>query len=93
MKNTELAIEFTYDDDTKSTMLIPNLKDNFEGKGFNDFLNLLIEKDLVLFNKDSKWGVIDNNCKIIIEPTYGDSIIILQLLSITPHLLSLLNKK
>ena len=29
-----------------------------------------------LLNKDSKWGVIDNHSKIIIEPTYDEAIII-----------------
>ena len=29
-----------------------------------------------LINEDNKWGVIDNNAKIIIEPTYEDAIII-----------------
>lgn len=29
-----------------------------------------------LINKDSRWGVMDNNSKIIIEPTYKESIII-----------------
>ena len=36
----------------------------------------LVSKSYFLFNKDNKWGVIDNNAKTIIEPTYEDSIII-----------------
>ena len=38
--------------------------------------NNLISKTYFLFNKDNKWGVIDNNAKIIIEPTYNDAIMI-----------------
>ena len=38
--------------------------------------NNLISTTYFLLNKDGKWGVIDNNSKIVIEPTYEDSIII-----------------
>ena len=38
--------------------------------------NNLVSTTYFLFNKDNKWGVIDNNAKIIIEPTYDDAIII-----------------
>lgn len=36
----------------------------------------LVSKSYFLFNKDNKWGVIDNSAKIIIEPTYEDAIVI-----------------
>ena len=36
----------------------------------------LVSTTYFLLNKDNKWGVIDNNAKIIIEPTYSDAIII-----------------
>ena len=38
--------------------------------------NNLVSTSYFLLNKDSKWGVIDNNAKIIIEPTYDDAIVI-----------------
>lgn len=38
--------------------------------------NSLVSTTYFLVNKDNKWGVIDNNAKIIIEPTYDDAIII-----------------
>ena len=38
--------------------------------------NNLVSTKYFLFNKDSKWGVIDNNAKVIIDPTYDDAIII-----------------
>lgn len=36
----------------------------------------LVSTRYFLFNKENKWGVIDNNAKIIIEPTYDDAIVI-----------------
>lgn len=36
----------------------------------------LVSTRYFLFNKDNKWGVIDNNAKIVIEPTYEDAIVI-----------------
>ena len=36
----------------------------------------LASKSYFLINKNNKWGVIDNNAKIVIEPTYEDAIII-----------------
>ena len=36
----------------------------------------LISSSYFLINENNKWGVIDNNSKIIIEPTYSDAIII-----------------
>ncbi len=36
----------------------------------------LISTTYFLINKNNKWGVIDNNSKIIIEPTYEEAIII-----------------
>lgn len=38
--------------------------------------NNLVSTTYFLLNKDSKWGVIDNNSKVIIEPKYNDAIII-----------------
>lgn len=38
--------------------------------------NNLVSTTYFLFNKDNKWGVIDNNAKVIIEPSYEDAIII-----------------
>lgn len=38
--------------------------------------NNLVSTNYFLFNKNNKWGVIDNNAKIVIEPTYDDAIII-----------------
>ncbi len=38
--------------------------------------NNLVSTTYFLFNKDSKWGVIDNHSKIIIEPTYEEAIMI-----------------
>ena len=38
--------------------------------------NNLVSTTYFLLNKDNKWGVIDNNAKTIIEPTYSDAIII-----------------
>ena len=38
--------------------------------------NNLVSTTYFLLNKNNKWGVIDNNAKIIIEPTYSDAIII-----------------
>lgn len=38
--------------------------------------NNLVSTTYFLINKDNKWGVIDNNSKIIIEPVYNDAIII-----------------
>lgn len=36
----------------------------------------LVSTTYFLINKNNKWGVIDNNAKIIIQPTYDDAIII-----------------
>lgn len=36
----------------------------------------LVSTTYFVINKDNKWGVIDNNAKIIIYPTYDDAIII-----------------
>lgn len=36
----------------------------------------LVSKSYFLFNKDNKWGVIDNNARVIIEPTYEDALVI-----------------
>ena len=36
----------------------------------------LVSTSYFLLNENNKWGVIDNNAKIIIEPTYDDAIII-----------------
>lgn len=36
----------------------------------------LVSASYFLINKDNKWGVIDNNSKIVIEPTYDETIII-----------------
>ena len=36
----------------------------------------LVSTTYFLINKNNKWGVIDNNAKIIIDPTYTESIII-----------------
>ena len=36
----------------------------------------LVSTTYFLFNQDNKWGVIDHNSKIIIEPTYEDALII-----------------
>ena len=38
--------------------------------------NNLVSTTYFLINKDNKWGVMDNNAKIIIEPTYEETIII-----------------
>lgn len=38
--------------------------------------NNLVSTTYFLFNKDNKWGVIDNNANVIIEPSYEDAIII-----------------
>lgn len=38
--------------------------------------NHLISKTYFVYNKNNKWGVIDNNGDIVIEPTYEDAIII-----------------
>ena len=38
--------------------------------------NNLVSTTYFLFNKDNKWGVIDNNAKTVIKPTYDDAIII-----------------
>ena len=38
--------------------------------------NNLVSTSFFLINEINKWGVIDNNAKIIIEPTYEDAIII-----------------
>lgn len=38
--------------------------------------NNLVSTTYFLLNKDNKWGVIDNNAKTIIEPTYEDAIIL-----------------
>ena len=38
--------------------------------------NNLISTSYFLLNKDNKWGVIDNNAKVIIEPIYEDAIIL-----------------
>lgn len=38
--------------------------------------NHLVSTTYFLVNKDNKWGIIDNNAKTIIEPTYNDAIII-----------------
>lgn len=38
--------------------------------------NNLVSTTYFLLNKDSKWGVMDNHSKIIIEPTYEEAIII-----------------
>ncbi len=38
--------------------------------------NNLISTTYFLINKENKWGVMDNNSKIIIEPIYNDAIII-----------------
>ena len=36
----------------------------------------LVSTSYFLLNENNKWGVIDNNAKVIIEPTYDDAIII-----------------
>ena len=38
--------------------------------------NNLVSTSYFLINENNKWGVIDNNAKIIIEPTYEEAIII-----------------
>lgn len=38
--------------------------------------NNLVSTSYFLINENNKWGVIDNNAKIIIEPTYSEAIII-----------------
>ena len=38
--------------------------------------NNLVSTTYFVINKNNKWGVIDNNARIIIEPTYDDAIII-----------------
>ena len=38
--------------------------------------NNLVSTTYFLFNKDNKWGIIDNNSKTIIEPIYDDALII-----------------
>lgn len=38
--------------------------------------NQLVSTSYFLINKDNKWGVIDNNSKIVIEPTYDETIVI-----------------
>ena len=38
--------------------------------------NNLVSTSYFLINENNKWGVIDNNAQIIIEPTYEESIII-----------------
>ena len=38
--------------------------------------NSLVSTSYFLINENNKWGVIDNNARIIIEPTYEESIII-----------------
>ena len=38
--------------------------------------NNLVSTTYFVINKDNKWGVIDNNAQIIIEPTYDEAIII-----------------
>ena len=38
--------------------------------------NNLVSTTYFLLNKDNKWGIIDNNAKTIIEPTYDDAIIL-----------------
>lgn len=38
--------------------------------------NNMVSTRYFLFNKDNKWGVIDNNAKTVIEPIYDDAIII-----------------
>lgn len=38
--------------------------------------NNLVSTTYFLFNKNSKWGIIDNDSKVIIEPTYDEAIII-----------------
>lgn len=36
----------------------------------------LVSTTYFVINKDNKWGVIDNNAKIVIQPTYDEAIII-----------------
>ena len=38
--------------------------------------NNLVSTSYFLINENNKWGVIDNNAKVIIEPTYEEAIII-----------------
>ena len=38
--------------------------------------NKLVSTSYFLINENNKWGIIDNNAKTIIEPTYEDAIII-----------------